>query len=180
MKSVKSKLPGYHHQVNFADRIKAAICLIHNIGLDDLEAHKINFRKEMQDLGSLGRSYDEDRWINTWWGDVQTDLELHRRYTAGDDQPVYIWVTDLRYMNELLRVEAIEGAKTFTIFLDHPAVLKGPEADHISETGLHPSLFKHHVRRAEGSTPEDPKFNPSAGLICELIESFFEGDTCPN
>lgn len=110
---------------NFAKRLKEAARLAGWNGFKDAKG-----RKFLQDLGALGRTYDEDIWVRSVFEDLDFIFP-----------PDSIAVDDWRFPNELKYVQEKESGlyTPVTIRIESPEreLLKGtPEENDVSETSL--------------------------------------------
>lgn len=99
----------------FATRLKEAVALI--LGIDVSEIDKLKesdpkIRKMLQDVGTVGREYDPQHWINRTLGDINQQIFAVPR--------VIYFITDGRYFNE---AEAIKKNGGINIVVCRPNMI---------------------------------------------------------
>ena len=94
-------------RLGFADALKAELCALEGITLEDIANDKDTWRPKMVDLGELRRSQDPRYWIDK----VFSQIDPSKKYC----------ICDVRFENELAEVQFLGGT---CYFIDMPG--RGP------------------------------------------------------
>jgi len=117
----------------------------------------------LQKLGSVGREYNEDVWVNK----AIESLRWYHELTKGEKT---ICFTDYRYPNEIQRIKSLSWivGKVITVRIDRPGHISN-RPDHISETALDDYDFDYRIVN-DGSLEEYRQ------KVVELVEKVLEGE----
>lgn len=147
-----AKLPEFT-RVGFADALKQEVADRHGITVDDINADKDTYRKELIDHGMMRREEDPDYW-------VKRALET----------PGHLIITDLRFRNEYQALAA--NGQTLFIRIERPIQQREQHGlvihDTPSETELDgPDVVWDYLLCNEGSMEE---FKCASELLVDAIQ----------
>jgi hypothetical protein len=129
-------------RIAFADELKR---FAERMGWDGAKDERGG--KFLQDLGTVGRNYNADMWVDC----AMPELRWYQESKNAD----IICFTDCRYPNEIERINSLSWitGRVVTVRIDRPGHVSNRDPSHVSEIALDNFDFDYYIKN-DGSLKE--------------------------